>query len=189
MRCDANVSLRPAGRPELGTKVEIKNMNSFRNVQHALEYEIERQARALDDGRAHRPGDAALGSRPGADRLHALEGVRPRLPLLSRSPTCRRSRRRGGLGRRDPAHAARAAGRAPRGASPPSTVSRRTRPSFSPRGGGLADYFEDAARAYDKPKIVANWVLNELLREVPGDDDRAIAACPIPPENLAGLLR
>ena len=56
------------------------------------------------------------------------------------------------------------------------------------QGRGLADYFEEAARGYAKPRIVANWVLNELLREVPGDDDKAIAACPIPPRNLAGLL-
>src|SRR5256884_474785 len=50
LRCDANVSLRPRGASELGTKVEIKNLNSFRNVQRALEFEVERQARALDAG-------------------------------------------------------------------------------------------------------------------------------------------
>ncbi|MGH7373937.1 MAG: Asp-tRNA(Asn)/Glu-tRNA(Gln) amidotransferase subunit GatB, partial [Candidatus Rokuibacteriota bacterium] len=55
-------------------------------------------------------------------------------------------------------------------------------------GRGLADYFEAAARDAG-PKIVANWVLNELLRELPADDDRAVAACPIPPGNLVGLLR
>src|SRR5207248_3976974 len=48
LRCDANVSLKLAGAAELGTKVEIKNMNSFRNVQRALEYEVRRQAEALD---------------------------------------------------------------------------------------------------------------------------------------------
>jgi aspartyl-tRNA(Asn)/glutamyl-tRNA(Gln) amidotransferase subunit B len=56
------------------------------------------------------------------------------------------------------------------------------------QGRGLADYFEEAARASGKPKVVANWVLNELLRELPGDDDRAVAACPIPPAHLVGLL-
>src|SRR5439155_7397901 len=50
LRCDANISLRRAGTTELGTKVEIKNMNSFRHVRAALEYEAERQARALDLG-------------------------------------------------------------------------------------------------------------------------------------------
>src|SRR5206468_6017848 len=50
LRCDANVSLKPAGAARLGTKVEIKNMNSFRNVQRALEFEVTRQAEALDRG-------------------------------------------------------------------------------------------------------------------------------------------
>ncbi len=50
MRCDVNVSLRPFGQVELGTKVEVKNLNSFRSVQHALEYEIARQTAALDRG-------------------------------------------------------------------------------------------------------------------------------------------
>src|SRR5215469_11078356 len=50
LRCDVNVSLRPVGEAKLGTKVEIKNLNSFRAVQRALEYEINRQAAALDAG-------------------------------------------------------------------------------------------------------------------------------------------
>ncbi|MBI2554197.1 MAG: Asp-tRNA(Asn)/Glu-tRNA(Gln) amidotransferase GatCAB subunit B, partial [Candidatus Rokubacteria bacterium] len=52
----------------------------------------------------------------------------------------------------------------------------------------LADYYETAVREHPKPKIVSNWVLSELLRELPGDDEAAIAACPIPPLNLARLL-
>jgi aspartyl-tRNA(Asn)/glutamyl-tRNA(Gln) amidotransferase subunit B len=52
----------------------------------------------------------------------------------------------------------------------------------------LADYFEEATRAHGKPKIVANWILNELLRELPGDDDAAVAASPVPPVHLVGLL-
>ncbi|MBV9323400.1 MAG: Asp-tRNA(Asn)/Glu-tRNA(Gln) amidotransferase subunit GatB [Chloroflexi bacterium] len=50
LRCDVNVSLRPVGEQKLGTKVEVKNLNSFRSVQRALEYEIVRQATALDAG-------------------------------------------------------------------------------------------------------------------------------------------
>ena len=49
-RCDANISLRPVGSEDLGTKVEVKNMNSFRSVYDALVYEAERQARVLDEG-------------------------------------------------------------------------------------------------------------------------------------------
>src|SRR5439155_21509269 len=54
LRCGANISLRPRGARELGTKVEIKNMNSFRNVQRALEFEVKRQATALDAGQTIR---------------------------------------------------------------------------------------------------------------------------------------
>lgn len=50
LRCDANISLRPAGSSEYGTKVEIKNMNSFKMIERALEYEVERQAGMLDSG-------------------------------------------------------------------------------------------------------------------------------------------
>src|SRR5689334_25448097 len=50
LRCDVNVSLRPVGQAKFGTKVEVKNLNSFRAVQRALEYEIVRQAAALDAG-------------------------------------------------------------------------------------------------------------------------------------------
>jgi aspartyl-tRNA(Asn)/glutamyl-tRNA(Gln) amidotransferase subunit B len=49
-RCDANVSVRPAGREAFGTKAELKNMNSFRNVEKALEYEIRRQSELIEDG-------------------------------------------------------------------------------------------------------------------------------------------
>jgi aspartyl-tRNA(Asn)/glutamyl-tRNA(Gln) amidotransferase subunit B len=50
MRCEPNISLRPAGAEAFGTKVEVKNLNSFRSVKQALEYEIQRQSRLLDDG-------------------------------------------------------------------------------------------------------------------------------------------
>lgn len=50
MRCDANISLRPVGQKELGTRAELKNMNSFRGVQRGLEYEQYRQAEILDEG-------------------------------------------------------------------------------------------------------------------------------------------
>ena len=50
LRCDANVSIRPVGSEGLGVKTELKNMNSFRFVEHALEYEIQRQIATLDDG-------------------------------------------------------------------------------------------------------------------------------------------
>ncbi len=76
LRCDANVSLRLRGAEKFGTKAEVKNLNSFRFVKMALEYEIERQAELLDAGKADRAGDPAVrrGERP--DGQHAQQGTR-----------------------------------------------------------------------------------------------------------------
>ncbi len=186
MRCDANISLRKRGAAELGTKVEIKNMNSFRNVQHALEYEIKRQARALDAGlrivqetRLWDPDKAHTVSMRSKEFAHDyryfpepdlpplnvearwVEAVLATLPEL---PAARRERFM-----RDHALNAHDADLL--------TGSR-----------ALADYFEAAVAPCGKPKAAANWIINELLRELPGDDERAVAACPIPPGNLASLI-
>jgi aspartyl-tRNA(Asn)/glutamyl-tRNA(Gln) amidotransferase subunit B len=187
MRCDANISLRPVGQAEYGTKVEIKNMNSFRNVRDALDYEIRRQTRALETGeriaqetRLWDPDRAVTVSMRSKEFAHDyryfpepdlppmdvrpawIDEMRARLPEL---PGARRARFQA-----DYALSAYEA-------------------DILTQGRGLADYFEEAARDSGKPKAVANWVLNELLREVAADDDRAVAASPIPPAHLAGLLR
>src|SRR5216684_3376127 len=185
-RCDANISLRRRGATEYGTKVEIKNMNAFRNVQHALDYEIKRQARALDTGerivqetRLWDPDKAHTVSMRSKEFAHDyryfpepdlppldvearwVEAVRATLPEL---PAARRARFM-------EAHALSAYD------ADLLTGSR-----------ALADYFEAAVAGCGKPKATANWILNELLRELPGDDERAIAACPVPPGNLARLI-
>ena len=187
LRCDANISLRPRGAKELGTKVEIKNLNSFRHVQHALEYEVARQARALDAGerlvqetRLWDPDAGRTVSMRSKEFAHDyryfpepdlppldidarwVEDIRAGLPEL---PEARRARfvDAYGLSAYDA--------------------------DLLTQGRGLADYFEEAARAHGTPKVVANWVLNEVLRELAGDDDRAVAACPVPPDHLVGLLR
>jgi aspartyl-tRNA(Asn)/glutamyl-tRNA(Gln) amidotransferase subunit B len=187
LRCDANVSLRARGARELGTKVEIKNLNSFRHVQHALEYEVVRQGRALVSGqrivqetRLWDPDRGVTVSMRSKEYAHDyryfpepdlppldvqagwVDEIRRTLPEL---PAARRRRFAEAYGLS--LHEA----------------------ALLTQGRGLADYFETAARGYDKPKIVANWVLNELLRELAGDDDAAVAACPIPPDNLRDLLR
>ncbi|HET8578371.1 MAG TPA: Asp-tRNA(Asn)/Glu-tRNA(Gln) amidotransferase subunit GatB [Methylomirabilota bacterium] len=187
LRCDANISLRARGSVEYGTKVEIKNMNSFRNVQHALEYEIKRQARALESGerivqetRLWDPDKSVTVSMRSKEFAHDYRYFpEPDLP---------------------PLNVERPWTETIRAALPELPAARRRRfmetyalaaheADLLTQGRALADYFEDAARGYGKPKIVANWVLNELLREVTGDDDKAVAACPIPPAHLAGMLR
>ena len=82
LRCDANVSVRPAGATKLGTKTEVKNINSFRFLEKALDYEIERQI-DVSSGRHHRAGDAPVGYRTGARPSRCEQGRRARLPVLS----------------------------------------------------------------------------------------------------------
>ena len=187
LRCDANVSLKPAGARELGTKVEIKNMNSFRSVQRALEFEVRRQAEALDRGervvqetrlwdadrgytRSMRSKEFAHDYRyfpepdlvPLALDRRWVEDIRGALPEL---PRARRQR----------------------------FVSAYELPEYDAgvltQSRALAEYYEAAVREFAQPKIVSNWVMSELLRELPGDDERAIAEAPITPARLAGLLR
>jgi aspartyl-tRNA(Asn)/glutamyl-tRNA(Gln) amidotransferase subunit B len=187
LRCDANVSLKSAGTRELGTKVEIKNLNSFRNVQRALEFEVKRQAEALDRGerivqetrlwdadreytRSMRSKEFAHDYRyfPEPDLVPLklergwVDEIRAALPEL---PRARRQRFASAFGL--PAYDA----------------------AILTQSRALAEYYETAVRAFPQPKIVSNWVMSELLRELPGDDERAIAQAPITPARLAGLLR
>ncbi len=187
LRCDANISLRPRGAAEYGTKVEIKNMNSFRNVQHALEYEMKRQARALETGerivqetRLWDPDKSVTVSMRSKEFAHDYRYFpEPDLPPLNVQSAWTEEIRAG---------------------LPELPAARRRRfmeayalsaydADLLTQGRGLSDYFEEAVRVYNKPKVVANWVLNELLRELAGDDDKAVAACPIPPSHMAGMLR
>lgn len=187
LRCDANISLRPAGSSALGTKVEIKNLNSFRHVQRALEYEVERQRRLLEAGervvqetrlweaergytRATRTKEYAHDYRyfPEPDLVPLqldpawVEALRRDLPEL---PRARRQRFVAQYGL--PAYDA----------------------ALLTQSRTLADYFEATVQAFPHPKTVSNWIMSELLRVVPGHDDRAVAACLVTPARLAGLLR
>ena len=90
LRCDANVSVRRRGSEALGTRAEIKNLNSFRNVARAIDHEVARQAAMLEAGRPRRPGDAPLGRRPRRDGSRCAPRRRRTTTATSRSPTCRR---------------------------------------------------------------------------------------------------
>ena len=186
LRCDANVSLRPRGSRELGTKVEIKNMNSFRSVKLALEFEVRRQAQALAAGErivqetrlwdADQGATRSMRSKESAhdyryfpepdlvpltlDRVW-VEELRAGLPEL---PRARRARFVAQYG------------------LPPYDAEILT------QSRALADYFEAAVREFPKPKIVSNWVMSELLRELGAADERAIGSSTITPVRLAGLL-
>lgn len=186
LRCDANISLRPAGATYLGVKTELKNMNSFRNVQKALDFEIRRQRALLERGepvvQETRLWDANRNitlSMRGKEEAHDYryfpdpdlvpvviddawtEAVRASLPELADAKRERFAEEYG-----LPAYDAQVL-----------TSSK-----------ALAQYFEAVVSGFPQPKTVSNWMMSELLRELKRDE-REIESCPIPPESLAGLLR
>jgi len=184
LRCDVNVSLRRPGQSALGTKTEIKNLNSFRNVERALEYEAERQAGLLAGGAAvanetllwdaGRGKAVPMRSKEEAhDYRYFPEPDLLRLDLESDWMT-------------------RAASRLP---ELPEARERRFVESFDlpPYDAAvlcsrrpLADYFEEVARLGGEPKLASNWIMTEVLRVAKerGVDEFSVSAA-----DLAGLLR
>jgi aspartyl-tRNA(Asn)/glutamyl-tRNA(Gln) amidotransferase subunit B len=185
-RCDANVSIRPRGSDRLGTRAEIKNLNSFRFVEQAIEFEIARQIEVLEGGgkvvqetrlydpdrhetRSMRSKEEAYDYRyfPDPDLLPVvvdetfIADVRRSLPEL---PDAKRERfvRDYGLS----AYEAEVL-----------TASRE-----------LADFYEGSTRAGAAPKAAANWVMGEVLGAL-NKEGREIGDSPVSPEMLGGLLR
>ena len=184
LRCDANVSIRPKGSEKLGTKVEIKNVNSFKFIQRAIEYEIKRQHAVIESGseivQETRLYDADKGVTfsmrtkeeahdyryfPDPDLLPVeistedIEALKASLPEL---PDARRDRFEKDYG-------------LPEYDAGVLTSSRE-----------IADYFEEALSHYENPKTLGNWIMTEVLRELRDEDD--ISAFPVTAEKLAGLL-
>ena len=94
MRCDCNVSVRPEGQTEFGTKIEIKNMNSISGVRRALAYEIERQTARTRGGPQAAAGDASLGRRRAARLFSCARRKRRAIIVIFPIPTCCRCTRR-----------------------------------------------------------------------------------------------
>lgn len=184
LRCDANISVRPVGSKKLGTKAEIKNVNSFRFVQKAIEYEIERQISVLENGGeivqetrlfdssknvtfSMRSKEEAHDYRyfPDPDLLpvilqdNTINSLRESLPELPHS-RYKRFMKDHDL---------------PQSSA---LILTSTKP--------LADYFEDSLEFCTDPKIVANWIINEVLREI-GDEDE-IDKFQIRPIEISKLL-
>ncbi len=182
-RCDANISLRPVGQTELGMRTELKNMNSFRHVQAALEYEVRRQRDLLLDGGQvvqqtllWNPDTGRTEPMRGKEDAHDyryfpcpdlvpieiseqwIEEIRATLPEL---PDARKNRfiKEYGLPEYD------------------AVILTGDR--------ALADYFEEAVRLGPDAKKVSNWIMTELMRELKGED---FATCPITARQLGSLL-
>ncbi len=185
LRCDANVSLRPVGSPTLGTKAEVKNLNSFRFLQKALEHEIERQAEVLDEGgrvtQETRLWDSASGMTVSMRSKEEAHDYRyfpePDLPPVI-VDEARVSRIREAMPELPDERRRRfvADYRLPEYDAAQLTESR-----------GLSDYFEDAVRAGAPAKAVSNWMMGELAR-VLNERRVAIGDSPVSASQLAGLL-
>ncbi len=186
LRGDANVSLRPPGSSELGTKVEIKNMNSFRAVLRAVEYEVHRQRDVLACGatleQETRGWDEAQGvTFPQRSKEYAHDYryfPEPDLPPLRVSPEWVAKIR---------------------AALPELPLARRDRFiaefALSPYDAGLltaarawGDYYEGVIAAGAPPKAAANWVLGELAARL-NAEKQEISAARMTPAHLAELLR
>ena len=186
-RCDANVSVRPKGQSALGTRAELKNLNSFRFVERAINYEIERQIELIEDGgtvvqetrlydadrhetRSMRTKEEANDYRyfPDPDLLplevtaELVDEIRATMPEL---PDAKRDRfeREYGLSRYDAGVL---------------TASRET-----------ADFFErTVAAAGGEAKLAANWVMGDFSAAL-NRDGLEIGASPVSPEHLGGMLQ
>ncbi|MGE0591481.1 MAG: Asp-tRNA(Asn)/Glu-tRNA(Gln) amidotransferase subunit GatB [Vicinamibacterales bacterium] len=186
LRCDANVSIRPAGRDAFGTKVEVKNLNSFRYLQKAIEFEIERQADLLDRGghvlQETRLWDSAAGRTVSMRSKEEAHDYRyfpePDLPPLVV-----------GAGRVD----------AVRASMPELPAARRVRfvdqyglPDYDAgvltQSASLAAYFERTVAACGNAKAASNWVMGELLR-VLNERGAGIEDAAVSPESLGGLIQ
>ncbi len=185
MRCDVNISLRPVGQKEFGTKIELKNLNSFRAVHRAIEFEIWRQAQELDAGHTLQQETRGWNDDAGESYLMRtkeqahdyryfpdpdlmmvkftdgeIEAVKATLPEL---PAAKRERmvREYELTEYD------------------AEVLTQDR--------NIAAWFDLAAKGSKSPKLVANWIISELLREL-GNAKQTIDECPVKPEQLAALV-
>ena len=186
MRVDANVSVRPVGSETLGTRAEIKNMNSVRSLGRAVEYEIARQIDLRGVGRARRAGDAPLGRGRGHHPRHALEGGLGGLPLLPRArPRAGRADRRDARRGRGAAVGELPAARRARFVDDWGVSETDARTLLeSP---GLADYAEAAVAAGAPGKDVTNWLAGEVLGYL-NETGLSPAVLPFPPDALAELV-
>jgi aspartyl-tRNA(Asn)/glutamyl-tRNA(Gln) amidotransferase subunit B len=185
LRCDANVSVRLRGATKLGTKAEVKNLNSFRYLAHALEYEIERQIGVLESGgtitQETRLWNVAAGRTEPMRSKEFAHDYRyfPEPDLLPVSVTeAAIEEVRRGMAELPDAKLAR--------------FQREYALTLYDAGvltatRSLADYFEAAVRAGAPAKAAANWISVELLRRL-NDAGKEIGECPVAPAALAELL-
>ena len=185
-RCEPNLSLRPLGQKEFGTKVELKNINSFKFVKDAVEYEIKRQTKVLSEGgkvnqetrlwNLERGETVVMRSKEEAHDYRYFPDP-DLVPLKLEKEWIEGCRK----------HVAEL----------PATRMRRFVSGFAlseydagvlTASKAVADYFEACVTLFNQPKTVSNWVMGELTRELNNSGTDA-SASPVAPERLVSLLQ
>lgn len=186
LRCDANVSVRPKGTEKLGTRTELKNLNSFRSVERAIEFEVKRQISEIEDGnkiiqetrlwddnkqesRSMRGKEEAHDYRyfPDPDLMpvtvsqHWIEEILSTLPELAAAKSARFVKDYG-----IPEYDAR----------------------ILTQEKALAYYYEEALKTHNQPKKIANWIITELLARL-NANNATIEDAKIQPAQLAALVK
>jgi len=185
-RCDANVSVRPVGQEKFGTKAELKNMNSFKFVKEAIDYEIQRQIDLIESGgkvvQETRLFDSAKGITasmrskeeahdyrylPDPDLLPLIvtdELVDETAATLPELPKAKKER----------------------------FVSEYAIPDYDAgvltASRALADYYEQTAKETGEPKLSSNWIMGELLRLL-NEEGRSVTDCPVSPSGVADIIK
>ena len=186
LRCEPNLSLRPVGSGTLGTKVELKNINSFKFVKDAIEYEIKRQTKVLTEGGTvhqetrlwdiERGQTAVMRSKEEAHDYRYFpdpdlvplsisdEWIEELRSTMQELPQDRHRRFLEDYGLPDYDAGVLTSSRA------------------------LADYFEACVTLFAEPKLVSNFIMSEFLREL-HQSGTTVETCPLSPERLVGLLQ
>jgi len=186
LRCDANISVRPMGQKEYGIRTEVKNINSFKFVEKALDYEIRRQIKVLEDGgkivQETRLWDSSTGttqSMRSKEEAHDyryfpepdlvpltvdqkwIDEIKSSLPEL---PDIKRKR----------------------------FVEEYTLPEYDAdllvSEKSTSDWFEEAVKLGGQPKAVANWIKGDLMKLL-NEDNKSFEDCPLKPKQLVDMLK
>lgn len=185
-RCDANLSVRKMGEAEFGTRTELKNLNSFKALEKALTYEMERQIKVLEGG-----GEVVLETLLWDEKAGKTFSMRSKeeahdyryFPEPDLNPLVAKE---GWIAEIKATLPELADARAKR------FVAKYNIPEYDARvltaDKPIADYYEAAIGFYNAPKKLSNWIMTELLRELKNSDED-ISTCKISPKELASLIK
>lgn len=185
MRCDVNISLKPKGRKEFGTKIELKNLNSFRSIHRAINYEIARQADILNEGGTLQQETRGWNDDRGSTYLMRVKESAHDyryFPEPDLTPICFTNGEIEALRSQLPELPVQKAERFVRDFELTEYDAQVLTAEKN-----LADYFDSGAKGTKSPKLLANWVISELLREI-ANAQISITETRISPESLAKLI-